>query len=245
MEFDRTEARFSQQCADAVPRVEPLGIVLIGDDAVPDVQDDLARDRAVVVRGDFALPEGQVLRVDPFPAARNQMRPEPAAINDVQCHRSARRQRAPDRFEQRAIVGDMREVAERVAHEIDAVEGGLLQHAGARIAFEKRDLEAKGIGALACDLEKISRLIRAADPPKSALSKLKSVAALTAAQVQNPVMRRKPGGLDQHIDFGRRDGGVFDNVAVGHQVEGVGVEHRAPPFGRNVAYERVRPSVRR
>ena len=137
----------------------------------------------------------------------------------------------------------MLEVAERIAHDIDAVEGACPRRQERAIAFEKGDIQPKGIGALARDPEQISRLIRAADAFESALRKFERVTALTAAQVQNPVVRRKPGRLDQDIDFGFRDGGVLDNVAVGHQVKGAGAEHRAPPLGRNLTRECVRLSV--
>ena len=141
-------------------------------------------------------------------------------------------------------LGDVLEVSERVAHEIDAVERRLRLQAGARIAFEKGDIQAKGIGSLAGNLEKIRRLIGAADTAKSSLRKLEGVTALAATQVQNPVMRRKPGRLDQDIDFGFGDGSVFDDISVGHQIEGAEAEHRAPPVGRNLAREFGRVSDR-
>ena len=146
METDGAETGVSQQRTDAIARVEPLRVVLIGDDAVARMQDDLARDQAVVVGGDVALPERQVLRVDPLPAPRHQMGPQPAAVDQVERQRPLRREAAPDRFEQRAVVVDMLEIAERVAHQVDAVERSLPAQAAARIAFEKVDDQAKRAG---------------------------------------------------------------------------------------------------
>src|ERR1700680_1933666 len=59
--------------------------------------------------------------------------------------------------------------------------------------------------------------------------------ALPAAQVEDAVVALEPDAADQETDFISSIAIVFDNIAVGFEVEGV--EQRAPPVRRQVTLE--------
>ena len=66
---DVAEAGLLQQLGDAVARVEPLGIELVGDHAHLVVDDHLARDQPLAILADGALAADEVMLVDPLPRA--------------------------------------------------------------------------------------------------------------------------------------------------------------------------------
>ena len=61
--------RLLHQLGDAVARVEPFGIELVGDHAHLVVHDHFARDQALAVLADGALAAHEVVLVDPLPRA--------------------------------------------------------------------------------------------------------------------------------------------------------------------------------
>ena len=235
MKLDAVEAGLTKQRTDAIPGVEPLGVKLVVDDPGCVVDDQFAGNDAIAIRGQFALPADQVLIVDPFPASPIQVCAEPASVHDIKRHRPAGDERAPYRFEQDAVVRNIVEIAERIAHEVDAIELPAFGQAFPRIALAKRDRQRRRSRPLPGELNEKARMIETGDVVEPTPGKLKRVAALAAAQVQDSVAMRKGRRRDQDVDLLGSEPVILDDVAVGAQVERA--KQRTPPIGRDMAGE--------
>ena len=85
------------------------------------------------------------------------------------------------------------------------------------------------------ELNEKARMIETGDVVEPTPGKLKRVAALAAAQVQDLVAMRKSRRRDQDVDLLSSEPVILDDVAVGAQIERA--KQRTPPIGRHVACE--------
>ncbi len=120
------------------------------------------------------------------------------------------------------------EVAERVAHDGDAVEARLGQARIARVAFLEHDLEALGLRPLLGEAHEVARAVDAGDVLEAAAGQLQAVAPLAAAQIEDLAVRLHGGGRHDEVDVAARVLHVLDDVAVGLDVERI--EKLAPPL---------------
>ena len=161
-----------QQRFEALLRIEPLGIKLVGDDAALGVHDDLAADQPVAVPGEVALAADEMVLVDPLPGARLEMMAHPVAVHQIHDERSAGGEGAVDRFEHGEIVLRTLEIAEGIPQDADAVKVTVAEAKPPRIAFVKRDLQVALLGALAGQADQIARAIEPGDIGKAAAGEL-------------------------------------------------------------------------
>ncbi len=127
------------------------------------------------------------------------------------------------------------EVAERVAHDGDAVEARLRQPRVARVAFLEHDLQPLGLRALLGEAHQVARAVDAGDVLEAAAGELEAVAALAAAQIEDLAVRLHGRGGEDEVDVAARVLDVLDDVAVGLDVERV--EKLAPPLGGEMRLE--------
>jgi len=97
----------------------------------------------------------------------------------------------------------------------------------------KGDRQRRSGRPLPGELNEKARMIETSDVLEPPAGQLERVAALAAAQIQDPVARRKGRRLHQHVDPLGSEAVVLDDVAVGAQVERA--KQRTPPVGRDVA----------
>ena len=229
------EAGLLHELADALARVEPLGIELVGDDAELVVHDDFARDQAFAIAGKRALAADEVVLVDPLPRAALEVVGHVGAVGDVEHELAGGAQDLADRRQHLLVVLLVGEVAERVAHDGDAVEARLRQARVARVAFLEHDLQPLGLRALLGEAHEIARAIDAGDVLEAAAGELDAVAALAAAQIEDLAVRLHGRRGEDEVDVAPRVLGVLDDVAVGLDVERV--EKLAPPLGGKMRLE--------
>ena len=183
------EAGLLHQLADALARVEALGIELVGDHAHLVVHDDLARDQPLAVLADGALAAHEVMLVDPLPRALLEVLVHVAAVGDVEHQLAAGPQDLADRGEDLLVVLLVGEVAERVAHDGNAIHAVLRQARVARIAFLEQHLQAFGLRPLLGEPHQIARAVETHDVLEAAPGQLQAVPALAAAQVEDVAVR--------------------------------------------------------
>src|SRR5271155_573696 len=183
MEGDIAKAGADQQGFEALFRIEPLGIELIGDNAAFGVNDDLAADQPVAVAGKIALATNEVILVDPFPRARLEISAHPIAVHQVHDQRAAGAECSLHRFEYGEVVLWTLEIAERIAQNADAMKFGVAEAKPARVAFVKRNLKIGLPGALAGEPDQVARAVEPGDASKAAARKIERMAALTTAQI--------------------------------------------------------------
>ena len=232
---DVAESGLLHQLADGLARVEALGIKLIGDDAQLVMDDDFARDQPVAVAGQRALAADEVMLVDPFPRAALEVIGHIGAVGDVEHQLAGGTQDLADGGEHLLVVLLVGEVAERVAHDGDAVEARLRQARVARIAFLEHDLQPLVLRALLGEAHEIARAVDAGDVLEAAARELETVPALAAAQVEDLAVGGHGRRGENEIDVAARVLHVLDDVAVGLDVERV--EKFAPPLGGKMRLE--------
>ncbi len=186
------EAGLLQQLADALARIEPLGIELVGDHAHLVMHDDLARDQALPVLADGALAAHEVVLVDPFPRALVEVLVHVPAVGDVEHELAAGPQDLADGRQDLLVVLLVGEVAERVAHDGDAIDAALRQARVARIAFLEQHLQAFVLRPLLGEPHEIAGAIEAHHMLEAAARQLQAMPALAAAQIEDVAM-----GLDR------------------------------------------------
>jgi len=163
------------------------------------------------------------------------MAAHPIAVGQVHDQRAARGERPLHRLEDGDIVLLAVEIAEGIAEDADAVKAALRHAELAGIALVERKGEVPLAGALAREPDEIARAVDAGDLLEAAAGQLERVATLTAAEVENAVVGLEPGAPHQQLDLLLGIAIVFDDVAVGLEVERV--EERAPPVVRQMALE--------
>ena len=183
------KAGAANQRREALPRIKPLGIELVGDDAALGMHDDLAADQSVAVAGQGALAAHEMVLIDPFPRARLEMAAHPFAVHQIHDQRAARGERPPHRFEHREIVLGPVEIAERIAEDADAVEVAVAEPKAARVAFVKRHRQVALAGPLAGEPDQIARAVEAGDIAETAPRQFQRMPPLAAAQVEDAVVR--------------------------------------------------------
>ncbi len=143
---DVAEAALLEQLGDAVARVEALGVELVGDDAELVVDDHLARDEPLAVGRERALAADEMMLVDPLPRAPLEVVGHIGAVGDVEHELTRRAQELADGRQHLLVVLLVREVAERIAHDGDAVEAALGEPRVPRVAFLEDDGEPLASG---------------------------------------------------------------------------------------------------
>ena len=201
---DVAEAGLLQQLADAFARVEALGVELVGDDAELVVHDDLARDQAFAVARQRALAAHEMMLVDPLPRAALEVIGHVGAVGDVEHELAGGAQDLADRRQNLLVVLLVGEVAERVAHDGDAVEARLRQARVARVAFLEDDLQPLVLRALLGEAHEIARAVDAGDVLEAAARQLEAVAALAAAQIEDLAVRLHGRGGEDEVDVAAR-----------------------------------------
>jgi hypothetical protein len=225
------EARLLHQLGDAFARVEPLGVELVGDHAHLVVHDHLARDQPLAVLADRALAADEVMLVDPLPRALVEVLVHVAAVGDVEHQLAAGAQDLADRGQDLLVVLLVGEVAERVAHDGNAIHAVLGQPRVARIAFLEQHLQAFALRPLLGEPHEVARAVEAHDMLEAAPGELQAVPALAAAQDRDVAVRLDLGRRDDEVDLAAGVLDVLDDVAVGLHIKGV--EELAPPlFGK-------------
>ena len=135
MKADVGEAGAGKQRLEALFRIEPLGIELIGNDAALGMDHDLAADQPITILGEVTLATDEVVLVDPFPRPRIEMTAHPLAVHQIHDERSAGSEGAFDRFEHGEIILRSFEITERVAQQADAMKLALAETKASRVAF--------------------------------------------------------------------------------------------------------------
>ena len=235
VEKDLVESQGLQQSHDRLPVVQPLRVELIGDHAAFRVNHDFAADQAlaIAVEGPFAADE--MLLIDPLPTARFEIVAHPGAVDDVEHQHAVRAERPLDAREHRGIVLVAVEIAEGISHQTDAIEVPIAEPEAARVALAEVHGDADIPGALSRQADEIARTVDSGNMRKAAPRQFDRVPALSAAQVEDPIVRFEPDGANQKIDIARRAGAILDDVAVGLQVDGV--EQCPPPIVGQVTFE--------
>ena len=172
VEGDIGKAGADQQGFEALFRIEPLGIELIGDNAAFGMDDDLATDQPVAVAVEIALATDEVILVDPFPRARLEISAHPIAVHQVHDQCAAGAERTLDRFEDGKIVLWALEIAERIAQDADAMKLGVAKAKAARVAFVKGNLKIALPGALSAESDQVARAVEPSDAGKAAAREL-------------------------------------------------------------------------
>ena len=232
---DIAEPGLLQELADALARIEPLGVELVGDDADLVVHDHLARDEAFPVARQRALPADEMVLVDPLPRAALEVIGHVGAVGDVEHELAGRAQDLADGRQDLLVILLVGEVAERVAHDGDAVEAHVGQTRVARVAFLEHDLQPLVLRPLLGEAHEIAGAVDAGHVLEAAACQLQAVAPLAAAQVEDVAIGLDRGAGDDEVDLAPRVLRVLDDVAVGLDVEGV--EKLAPPLGGEVRLE--------
>ncbi len=232
---DVAEAGLFQEPRDTFARIEALGVELVGDHALLVVDDDFARDQALAVGRDRALAAHEMVLVDPLPRAALEVLGHVGAVGDIEHDLARGTQHLADRRQHLLVVLLVGEVAERVAHDGDAVEARLREPRVAGIAFLEHDAQRFGLGALAGEPDEVARAVDTHHVLEPAPGEFQHVPALAAAQVEDGAVRLDGGGGDQEIHLAARVLAVLDDVAVGLDVERV--EQLAPPLRRQVLLE--------
>ncbi len=225
------EAGLVEQLGDALARIEALGVELIGDHAHLVVDDDLARDQALSILADRALTADEVVLVDPLPRALVEVLVHVPAVGDVEHQLSAGPQDLADRGQDLLVVLLVGEVAERVAHDGDAIHAALGQAGIARVAFLEQHLQPFALRALLGEAHEVARAVEAHDVLEAAPGKLQAVPALPAAQIEDVAVRLdcRRGDDEVHLPAGVLQ--VLDDIAVGLHIKSV--EELPPPlFGK-------------
>ena len=173
--------------------------------------------------------------VDPLPRAALEVIGHIGAVGDVEHELAGRAQDLADGRQHLLVVLLVGEVAERVAHDGDAVEAHLGQTRVAGVAFLEHDLQPLVLRALLGEAHEIARAVDARDVLEAAARQLQAVASLAAAQVEDVAMGWTAARRDDEVDLAARVLDVLDDVAVGLDVEGV--EKLAPPLGGEVRLE--------
>ncbi len=222
------EAGLLHQLGDALARVEPLGVELVGDHAHLVVHDHLARDQPLAVLADGALAADEVVLVDPLPRALVEVLVHVPAIGDVEHELSAGPQDLADRGQDLLVVLLVGEVAERVAHDGNAIHAVLGQARVARVAFLEQHLQPFALRPLLGEAHEVARAVEAHDVLEAAPGQLQAVPALAAAQIEDVAVRLdgRRGDDEVHLPAGVFQ--VLDDVAVGLHIEGV--EELPPPL---------------
>src|SRR5262249_41689223 len=171
----------------------------VGDDAAFGVHDDLAADQPVTVAGKVALATDKMVLVDPFPRARLEMEAHPIAVHQIHDERAARSESAVDRFENGQVVFRAFEIAEGVPENADAMKVCVAEAKPSRIAFVKRDLQVALLGAFTCQADQITRAVETGDIGERSVGELERMAALAAAQIEDPVISFEPGAANQQV----------------------------------------------
>ena len=236
MKADIGETGAGQQRVEALFRIEPLGIELIGDDAALGMDHDLTADQPIAILGEIALAADEMILVDPFPRARIEMTAHPLAIHQIHDERSAGGEGALDRFEHGEIVLRTLEIAERVAQtgRRNEIRPSPRRKRRASPSW-KRDLQVALPGAFAGEADQVARAVEPGDVRKAAPGEFERMAALAAAQIEDAVVALEPDGADQQIDLLAGVAVVLDNVAVGFEIERV--EQSAPPIRGQMTLE--------
>src|SRR5271165_5981861 len=188
MKADIGEPGAGQQRFEALLRVEPFGIELVGDDAALGVHDDLAADQPVAIPGEVALATDEMVLVDPLPGARLEMVAHPIAVHQIHDKGPARGEGAVDRFEHGEIVLRTLEIAEGIPQDTNAVKIPVAEAKPPRIAFVKRDLQVALLGALAGEADQIAGAVKPGDIGKATARELERMAPLSATQVEDAVV---------------------------------------------------------
>ena len=183
------ETGLLQQLADAFARVEPLGVELVGDHAHLVVHDHLARDQPLAVLADGALAADEMVLVDPLPRALVEVLVHVAAVGDVEHQLAAGAQDLADCSQDLLVVLLIGEVAERVAHDGNAIHAVLGQARVARIALLEQHLQAFALRPLLGKSHEVARAVEAHDVPEAAPGELQAVPALAAAQIEDVAVR--------------------------------------------------------
>ena len=172
MKADIGEPGAGQQRFEALLRIEPLGIKLVGDNAALGMHDDLSADQPVAIPGEVALAADEMVLVDPLPGTRLEMMAHPVAIHQIHDERAAGGEGAVDRFEHGEIVLGTLEIAEGVPQDADAVKVTVAEPKPPRIALVKRDLQVALLGALAGQADQVARAIEPGDIGKASAGEL-------------------------------------------------------------------------
>src|SRR5207302_6737134 len=93
---------------------------------------------------------------------------QPVAVNEIEGKPAARPQQALRVAEQRRVLFRAVEIAEGISKDHHTVEPTLGEAALARIAFEERDAEIAGAGALTRQLDQVVRGVDAGDTAEAA-----------------------------------------------------------------------------
>ena len=141
-----------------------------------------------------ALAAHEMVLVDPLPRAPLEVLGHVGAVGDVEHELAGGAQDLADRGQHLLVVLLVGEVAERVAHDGDAVEAVLRQARVARVAFLEHDLQAFVLRALLGEPHEIARAVDARDVLEAAAGELQAVPALAAAQVEDVAVRLDRGG---------------------------------------------------
>src|SRR6516225_10760087 len=222
------EAGAGQQRLQALSRVEPLCIELIGDDAPLGVDHDLAADQPIAVLSEVTFATDEMILVNPFPRTRIEVTTHPLAIHQIHNKRPAGGEGTFDRFEHGEIVFLTLEVAKRVAEKADAMKLGVAKAKASRVTFVERDLKVALLGAFASEADQIARAVESGDVRKASPGKLQRMAALATAQIKDAVIALEPNRADQKVDLFAGVAIVLNHVAVGFEIERV--EQGAPPI---------------
>src|SRR5262249_15462264 len=229
------EAGLVQQLADTVARVEPLGIELVRDYAHLVVDDNLARDQAFPVLANRALAADEMVLVDPLPRPAVEVVVHVAAVGNVQDDLPARPQDLADRRQHLLVILLVGEVAERGAHDGNAVHAVLRQPRIARLPLPEQHLHTLARGALLGQPHQIARTVEPHDVLEAAPRQLQAMATLAAAQVEDVAIGLDGGGGDDEVHLATGVLQVFDDVAVGLHIKGI--EEFAPPLFGQVRLE--------
>src|SRR5262249_17322156 len=224
-----------QQLADAVAGVKAFGIELVGDHTHFVVHDNFAGDQAFPVLADRALAADEMVVVDPLPRALIEVFVHVPAIGDVEHQLAAGTQDLADRGQHLLVVLLVGEVAERVAHDGNAIHDVLREPWVARVTFLEDALQALALRPLFGEPHQVARAVKPHDVAKAASGKLQAVSALAAAQVENLAVWLDLGGRYDEVDLTARVLAILDHVTVGLHIEGV--EELPPPLLREVCLE--------
>src|SRR4051795_889459 len=201
MKADIGEPGAGQQHFEALLRIEPLGIKLVGDDAALGMHDDLPADQPVAVPGEVALAANEMVLVDPLPGARLEMMAHPVAIHQIHHERSAGGEGALYCFEHGQVILRALEIAKGITQDAGAMKVTVAEAKPPCVAFVKRDLEVALLGALAGQADQIAGAVEPCDIGKASVCELERMAPLTAAQIEDAVIALKPDTADQQVDF--------------------------------------------
>ena len=158
-----------------------------------------------------------------------------SAVGDVEHELAGRAQDFADRGQDFLVILLVGEVAERIAHDGNAVEAAFRQPRIARVTFLEDDVQAFVLGAFARQPDEITRAVDTRNALEAAACQFQAVAALSAAQVENGAVRLNGRCRHDEVDLAPRVLAVFDDVAVRLYVKSI--EEFAPPFLWQVSFQ--------